>query len=305
MHYYRNVRHYSAKPPQRPKYRSFKLRREFVLAGLIVVLAVSGIMMLGGDDSSQSAVLAANETKVPEKPKPAQIDQAALASAVNSLIAANPGLDIGVSIEDIQNQQSFTYGVDKLFIAASVGKLLSAVVYLDQVEHGQRTLDDKLNGITAREHIQRMVAKSDNESWHAINDELGHPTLEAYARDHGMSTYEATDNKITPKEVNVLLTGLYTRKLLNEDNTRFLLANLQQDQEEIQFIRKYVDPSISVYHKAGWLSDRAHDTAIIENGDRPIVLVIFTKSRNGTYDFQNGQALFSSFTTAVMNVMKV
>jgi beta-lactamase class A len=79
---------------------------------------------------------------------------------------------------------------------------------------------------------------------------------------------------------------------------------MKDSEEERQFIRNYVEPETTVYHKAGWLADRAHDTAIIENGDRPLVLVIFTKKRFGPYDFDKGQKVFQQLTSASMEVFR-
>ena len=78
---------------------------------------------------------------------------------------------------------------------------------------------------------------------------------------------------------------------------------MRQDLEEVQFIRKYIDPTITVFHKAGWLDDRAHDTAIIELTERTYNLVIFTKTKYGDYDFDRGQQLFSNITQVVHGLM--
>lgn len=271
------------------------------LAACFVVLALAAVSIPSGkSDKQPEAVVAAAQTV--KQPDP--IDEQKLAAAINGVIAQNPRLDIGVSVTDLATNKSYTYGVDQPFIAASVGKLLSASLYLHQVEAGQRGLDDSLNGLSAREQIQKMVAASDNYAWQAVNGTLGHPALADYAHRNGLTSYDPTQNKIKPSEVASLLSSIYQGKLLNKDNTKFLLANMQQDQEELQFIRRYIDPNVTVFHKAGWLADRAHDTAVIENGDRPFTLVIFTKARGGVYDFEKGQTIFSGLTTATLSSFK-
>ena len=272
------------------------------LAACFLVLAAAAVSLPSGRSEEQpKAVIAAAQTV--KQPDP--IDEQKLATAINEVIAQNPRLDIGVSVTDLATNKAYTYGVDEPFIAASIGKLLSAGLYLHQVEQGQRTLDDSLGGLAAREQIQKMVAASDNSAWQAVNGSLGHPALADYALKNGLTSYDPTQNKIKPSEVASLLSKLYQGKLLNQDNTKFLLANMQQDQEQQQFIRRYVDPSVTVYHKAGWLADRAHDTAVIESGDRPFTLVIFTKARGGVYDFEKGQKIFSQLTTASLNTFRL
>lgn len=284
-----------------------KTRLGIVVIASFVALCLIGVMIafsFWSGDERRSSLLLVNEPPVEtHKPLPVAIDDKQLQSQLEAIIAENPQLDIGISVQDLATKSTYTYGVDLPFIAASVGKIITASLYLDRVEKGEYTLEQNIGSQTARIQIQKMIAISDNDAWHALNDELTRPSLEEYARNNGITSYSAETNTIKPSDVSLFLSKLYQKQLLNEDDTSFLLANMRQDQEEIQFIRKYISPEINVYHKAGWLSDRAHDTAIVENGDRPYVLVIFTKARYGNYDFSKGQQIFSKATTSVHTVM--
>lgn len=284
-------------------YASGPRAMHLVLGLCFLVMAVMAVSIPSGGDpkNSEKAVAATPEAKKEYKP----VDAQQLSVAINDIIAKNPQMDIGVSVTDLATGTSYTYGVDNQFIAASVGKLLSATLYLHQTEQGLRYLDEDLGGQTARSQIQKMVAMSDNSAWQSVNGSLGHPALQAYAGELGLTSYDPKENKIKPSEVAKLISNLYQGKLLNSENTKFLLANMQQDQEEMQFIRKYVDPSVTVYHKAGWLEDRAHDTAVIENGERPFTLVVFTKARSGVYNFEKGQTLFSKITAVAQERFKL
>jgi len=257
------------------------------------------VLLVFSNKSTEPTKKSENIAELPPKKEYKAIDETLLQNDITAIIAANPSLDIGVSIVDIRTSKQHTYGVDVPFIAASVGKILSACLLLHEVESGTYTLEQQIGANTARVQIQKMIGQSDNEAWHAINDELGHPALQAYAASVGVQNYDADKNTVTPSSVASLLDKLYAHKLLNQDNTSFLLANMQTDQEEVQFIRRYIDPATSVYHKAGWLDDRAHDTAIVEKGDRPYVLVVFSKKRFGEYDFAAGQKIFEELTTKV------
>ncbi len=269
-----------------------------LIAVILLMLGVVGTVLFKvyfSPDTPQSNSDAKVEVVPKKEYKP--INETQLQTDVASVIAENSSLDIGVSIIDIRTNKQYTYGVDVPYIAASVGKILSACLLLHEVESGKYTLEQQIGNESARVQIQKMISKSDNESWRAINNDLGRPALQAYAASVGVQNYDADKNTVTPSSVASLLNKLYAHQLLNHDNTSFLLANMQTDLEEIQFIRKYIDPMTSVYHKAGWLDDRAHDTAIVENGDRPYVLVVFSKKRFGDYDFSVGQKIFEELTT--------
>ncbi|MEQ1666624.1 MAG: serine hydrolase, partial [Bdellovibrionales bacterium] len=226
--------------------------KKFIVGGLACLFI--GVVFIAlflpiGNNKAQNIIQANSETnKTPQKPALQLIDQAVLQQSLENTINANPGLDIGVSVHDLGTDQSYTYGVDVPFIAASVGKLITASLYLKNVENGINTLEEPYGDSTARVQIQRMIGKSDNTAWHLLNDELGHPALVQYANQNGIASYDADKNTIKPSDVSLLLTKLYNRQLLNEDNTSFLLANMQIDQEEVKFIRNYIDPSIAVYH---------------------------------------------------------
>lgn len=290
-------------------FNHLRLRSIFLVGAILAILlaAVLAFVLLRDPSpgtSQQASSVLSTEDQEKKQPIPPPIDQAALNAEIQKVINANPQLDIGVSVKDLATGQNYSYGVDAQFIAASVGKLLTATLYLHGVENGTYTLDDMVGDTTSRAQIQKMIGQSDNAAWKLLNDLMGHPALEEYAQSIGVTSYDAEENKIKPNDVVLILSQLYQEKLLNEDHTRFLLTNMQQDQEEIQFIRRYIDPSISVYHKAGWLSDRAHDTAIVENPDRAYVLVIFTKARYGDYNFEKGQQIFSALTTTTQEIMQ-
>jgi hypothetical protein len=57
-----------------------------------------------------------------------------------------------------------------------------------------------------------------------------------------------------------------------------------------------IPAGVKVYHKAGWLDDRVHDAAIIDNGKHPYVLVIFTKDISGDYNAAIGHKIYADIT---------
>ena len=59
---------------------------------------------------------------------------------------------------------------------ASTVKVAVAALYLAQVDHGRRSLDDTINGQSARSLMARMLIHSDNRATDMLLKDLGGPT---------------------------------------------------------------------------------------------------------------------------------
>jgi beta-lactamase class A len=233
-------------------------------------------------------------------PKPAVINQAQLAAAVNQAINAT-NLEVGVSITDLTNGQQYDYGLgDTEYLAASTTKLLSAALFLHQVEQGQASLNQLLGTSTARAEMQRMIVISDDTAWEDFNSLLGHPALLQYARGIGLDSYDPDNNLISSDDLALLLAQLYQGKLLNQQHTNLLLAYMSQA-DYTQYIGSVIPTGVKFYHKIGFLDDRVMDAAIIDNGHHPYVLVIFTKDdADAGYDQTAGLQVFHTITQATL-----
>jgi beta-lactamase class A len=263
---------------------------------LVGVLIAKNIPMPGKNAAKASQVLAANEP--PEEILP-KIDTIALQNQINAIIAQYPNLQISVSYADIKSSASLHLGVQEPYIAASTAKLLTATLFLSEVEKGTYKLDQNIGGASARSQLQLLIEKSDNNAWVAFNDLLGHPALEQFAHIAGMTTYNSESNISTSADIATLLQQLYSKKLLNDEHTQLLLSYMQNASEN-QYIPAAIPQGTKVYHKAGYLKDRAHDAAIVDNGKQPFVLVIFTKANSGSYDFALGTKIMHDLTAAVL-----
>lgn len=264
----------------------------FICACLFVIIA--GLLADRHFTSNQQAVLAtARQAPVQTEPKYA-LDENALRNAVQPIVHANARLSLSVSIADLQSDKMYHYGENVTYTAASIAKLLTASLYLHQVETGKATLDQKIAGSTARTQLEKLIVDSDNTTWHALNGLLTHPTLQEYARSLGINSYNAEANTIASDDIALLLAKLASGKLLNNANTKLLLGYLQRANMRAYIVAGVPD-GVSVYHKTGYLSDRFHDGAIIQKGDRAFVLVIFSKTA-GSYDFPKGADVFKSLT---------
>ena len=236
---------------------------------------------------------------VPEPIK--KLDFTAMGSDINAVIAAHPLLDIGVATVDIKTGDSNSFGVENPFVAASTAKLLTAIAFLHDVEQGSEAIDQQVGARSATEALEAMIVESDNQAWNDFNNGvMSHEELDAYAEQIGLGNYSSDKNTITAVSLAQLLSKLYDNKLLNKDHTKQLLSYMERA-KEVEYITSIAPAGTKVYHKPGYLSDRIHDAAIIDNGNRPYVLVIFTKSRTSTYDMQAGADVFHAIAKSTFN----
>lgn len=206
-----------------------------------------------------------------------------LQNNVNATINANPDIDVAVSVIDLGSGQTEQYGITDPFEAASTAKLITAADYLHHVEQGEASLNDRFNGHSAQYELQQMIVVSDDNAWQAFNDDLGHPDLQSYAASIGLTDYDPDDNTLTAGDIALLLQKLYKGQLLDKTHTNLLLDYMARA-NYTGYIEAEVPGSVKFYHKAGLLQDRVHDAAIIDNGKRAIVLVIFTKNEDDEND---------------------
>lgn len=296
--------YYSPNPQRRPLPKQ-KSRLSFVpfVLGITIVFAIAAIIFRARPSGGEADAIspkqpqtsaAAIQEQPPEPIKNITTDEE-MAATINQVISASPDIDISVSIVDIDKNKSYHYGLDAQFDEASVGKLLTAVTYLHQVEKNETTLDKMLGGVSARANIQKMIELSDNVAWKNLNDFISHEYLMEYAQSIGINGYNADKNTIDSNSIALILSKLYKGTLLNKQNTQLLLGHMK-NANRTDFIVASIPSGVSVYHKAGWLEDRNHDAAIIDDGHDPYVLVIFT---NGHLKYHPVSAI-----TIIQNITK-
>lgn len=284
-------------------------RRFIVPIAILSLLLVIGGFSFGQfnkkDNSPQKAVGAASDlanTKKDSQPK-RHVDTSSLQATLAQTIKKYP-YDTSVSVVDLNSGTVIQAGDSYPFLAASTTKILTALLFLNNVETGQASLDDKLGGKPAKEQLQQMINKSDNDAWALLNDYLSDNSLGLYAKKLNLQSYDVSKNTISSNDMASLLAKLYNRELLDETNTKLLLSWMQNTSEE-RFIPAGVPAGMTAYHKAGYLEDRVHDVAIIDNGSAPFALVIYSKTfKNAGYDYDLGQTLYKDVTTKVISVFK-
>jgi beta-lactamase class A len=295
---YRNYQPYSAQKPRKKSHRGF-------LLVLIVGLLVGGGFLRHTlqPKKTQTTTKATVKPKKTVKAEPISSDiWNQLNQQVTAIINQHTDLDVSVAVVDINSNTKANYGVQESFAAASTTKILTAVDLLQKVEQGKESLSENINGMTAKQQLKQMIDQSNNESWAALNDELGGSAIEPYAHSIGLSSYKWTDNLLTAGDDATLLQKIYDGDLLNDTSKQLLFSYMQNTNNEAM-IPKVAPAGSIVYHKYGQLDSRLHDSAIIVYQNRPIVLVIYTKgqvSADGT-EYTNRVKVIQQLATTVID----
>jgi len=251
-----------------------------------------------GDGSVKGTSTNEVQAATPKPEVPKKLDFTTMNNAINSEIQKYPYMDVGIAVIDIKTGDSQTYGVQNPFVAASTAKLLTAISYLHDVEKGSTTLSQQVGSRSAQDALKALIIDSDNDAWNDFNNGImSHAELTSYATSIGLTNYNPDTNTITPGNVAKLLSDLYQHKLINGEHTDLLLSYMAQA-KEVEFITNTIPSNAKLYHKPGYLADRVHDAAIVDDGKRPFVLVIFSKSRSTGYNMTQGEALFKNITLA-------
>lgn len=284
-------------PPPRKRNNKYAL----YAAGLILCTVFIAVLWVFPSPETEKPMSDAKASQVPLTPKKEEIkkiDFTPMGAQINAAIAEAPRYETGVAVIDLKTGDTVTYGAPEAFVAASTAKLLTAMAYLKDVDQGKHTLTEPVGGKDAKSALEGLIVESDNVAWDAFNNGiLGHPELVALANQIGLENYNAERNTMPPISVAKLLQALYTEKVLSHESTQLLLGYMSRA-KEVEHISSIVPVGVKFYHKPGYLSDRVHDATIIDNGKRPYVLVIFSKSRTKYYDPLIGKTLFEKIGQA-------
>lgn len=267
-----------------------------VFTFFVLTLVLVTLNSLIGTRKPEATATAAVETEE-QVTAPPMIDTAQLDEDVAAILSEYPEFDVSIAATSLANNQNYTVGDDATYVAASISKVLSAVYFLDRVEHGEASLDTVIAGKPASKQLGAMISQSDNTAWRGFNDFLVREKLTDYAHNIGIESYVNSSNTVKSTDIAELLTKLYRRQLLQDEHTQLLLSYMSEASMS-QYIPAATTGALGVYHKAGWLDDRFHDAAIIDDGDRALVLVIFSKT-NGRYNTARGQEMFHKLTSAI------
>lgn len=214
-----------------------------------------------------------------------------LESRLNSLASSSPG-NIGIAALDLRTGELVSVYGDEAFPMASTMKIAVAANYLAQVEHGRRTLNDRIAGRTAASLMDAMITRSDNHATDLLMRDLGGPAkLQQWLDQNAISGIRIDRNiagllaakrdlwdrrdSSTPKAMVELLQRIDRGKLLAPWSRSYLLGLMGRCVTGKNRMRGLLPAGTRVEHKTGTLSGYTSDVGFITLPDGRRLAVAF------------------------------
>jgi beta-lactamase class A len=219
-----------------------------------------------------------------------------LEQQLNSMVAGKSA-DVGIAALDLNSGETVSIKGNTPFPMASTVKVAVAALYLAQVDNGRRSLDDNINGQSARSLMKRMLVHSDNQATDILLADLGGPSaVHAWLQANGVSglrvdrtisellharrdLWDRRDSS-TPMAMVDLLRRIYKAELIKPDSRNFLLDLMAQCQTGRNRMKALL-PGVPVEHKTGTLDGLADDVGFMTMPDgHRVAVAIFTRGGN-------------------------
>ena len=210
-------------------------------------------------------------------------------------LVANRSADVGIAALDLSSGNIVSIQGDRPFPMASTVKVAVAALYLAQVDHGRRSLDDMINGLSARNLMQRMMIHSDNRATDILLDDLGGPrALHDWLQANGLTGLRVDRNiarllsdrrdlwdvrdSSTPTAMVRLLQRIYRAELIKPESRNYLLRLMAQCQTGKNRLKALLPFGTPVEHKTGTLNGLTDDVGFITMPDgRRIAIAVFAR----------------------------
>ena len=173
-------------------------------------------------------------------------DLAGLEQQLNSFVSGRSA-DVGIAALDLNTGEEVSIKGNTPFPMASTVKVAIAALYLAQVDHGRRSLDDSIDGQSVRSLMRRMLIYSDNRAADILFKDVGGPTaVHDWLRDNGVNgvrvdrtiaqllsarrdLWDRRDSS-TPVAMVELLRRIYSAELIKPESRNYLLDLMSQCQ---------------------------------------------------------------------------
>jgi beta-lactamase class A len=213
-------------------------------------------------------------------------------------MVGNGSSDIGIAALDLRTGETVSIRGDVPFPMASTVKVAVAALYLSQVDHGRRSLDDTINGQSARSLMARMLIHSDNRATDILLKDLGGPRpLHDWLQQNGITGLRVDRNiaqllsdkrdlwdrrdSSTPQAMVELLRRIYRAEIIKPQSRNYLLDLMAQCQTGKNRLKALLPEGTPVEHKTGTLTGLTDDVGFITLPDgRRIAVAVF--ARGGT-----------------------
>ena len=221
-------------------------------------------------------------------------DLSSVEQQLSSLLSGSSA-DVGVAALDLNTGESVSLKGDTPFPMASTVKVAIAALYLSQVDHGQKTLDDTIDGQPVRKLMGRMLIYSDNHAAdilfkdvggpHAVHDWLTQNGIHGVHVDRTIAQLLAakrdlwdTRDSSTPKAMVDLLRRIYKAQLISPQSRDYLLGVMAKCATGKNRMKWLLPAGTPVEHKTGTLNGLADDVGFISMPDgHRIAVAIFTR----------------------------
>src|SRR3954462_2122273 len=236
-----------------------------------------------------------------------------------SYLVAGKSADVGIAALDVNTGESISIKGNTPFPMASTVKVAVAALYLSQVDHGQRTLDDTVNGQSVRSLMARMLIHSDNVATDILLKDLGGPrAVASWLQDNGVTglhvdrtiaqllsakrdLWDRRDSS-TPTAMVDLLRRIYKAELIKPESRNYLLDLMARCETGRNRMKALLPYGVTVEHKTGTLTGLADDVGFVTMPDgHRIVVAIF--ARGGTDRprtiAEATRAIYDGFKTAL------
>ena len=227
--------------------------------------------------------------------------------------------DVGIAALDLSTGELVGLNTDRPFPMASTMKVAVAANYLAQVEHGRRSLDDRIGGRSARSLMEAMIIRSDNYATDLLLRDLGGPdTVQAWLTQQGLrdmrvdrniaqllrakrDLYDVRDSS-TPRAMVELLRKLDKGQLLRPHSRSYLLSLMGRCMTGKNRIRGLLPAGTPVQNKTGTLSGYTSDVGFITlpNGRR-LAVAFFARggSDRPRTIAQSARAIYDGFAATL------
>jgi len=234
-----------------------------------------------------------------------------------SYLVAGKSADVGIAALDLNTGETVSIKGNTPFPMASTVKVAVAALYLAQVDHGRRSLDDTISGTSARNLMQRMLVHSDNRATDLLIGDLGGPrAVDAWLRENNIQGVRVDRNiaqllrdkrdlwdrrdSSTPTAMVELLRRIYKAELIKPESRNYLLDVMAQCATGKNRIRALLPYGTPVEHKTGTLNGYTSDVGFISLPDgRRVAVAIFARggSDRPRTIAETARAIYDGFKT--------
>lgn len=212
-----------------------------------------------------------------------------------STLVAGKSADVGIAALDLTSGETVSINGDRSFPMASTMKVAVAAAYLQQVDYGRRSLDDRIAGQSAQRLIERMLINSDNPATDILMRNLGGPrAIQEWVRWHGFSNMRVdrtiaqllrsprdlwdSRDSATPLAMVALLQRIDSGKVLKPGSRAYLLSTMSRCTTGKNRMRAMLPAGTRVEHKTGTLSGLTSDVGFITLPDgRRVAVALFAR----------------------------